>query len=239
MEQRSDYGAVGNRNLEIVHQQSRFTQWMYDQIRPHIRGHVLEIGSGVGTYSRYLIRHDPGVVLSELDPGYVKQLRKRFPKNDVLAFDMSSPKSVAGVRKRHKFDTIIFLNVLEHVREDRRALRLLRSLLRKDGRIICLVPTHKFLYNCIDESIGHCRRYTKDELRSKVERAGYTVESLFSFNAFAIPGWYLNGNLLKQRIVNPSAMRLFNAIVPAFRVIERYVLFRSVGISTIIVARRK
>lgn len=210
---------------------------MYDEIKPFIKGHVLEIGSGVGTYSAYLCKNDKQAVFSEIDPGYVQVLKKRFPKNDVFLFDMSSPEQVSAVGKNHKFDTIIFLNVLEHVKEDQKALKLLRTLLKPKGRIICLVPTHKFLYNSIDKSIGHYRRYTKKEIVAKVEHQGYSIEKVFSFNIFAIPGWFFVGNVLKKKVVTSSSMSLFNAFVPLFKFIEHYILFRSIGISTIIVAR--
>lgn len=232
-----EYTVEGDRSLEITRAQSRFTDWMYDEVRPYVRGHVLEVGSGIGTYSAYIARQDRKAVFSEIDRSYVARLAKRFPRNDVFLLDISDQKHIAAVRRRHRFDTIIFLNVLEHVKDDRRALRLLRTLLVPGGRIICLVPTHKFLYNSIDRSIHHYRRYTKDELSSKVAGAGFKVERMFSFNFFAIFGWWVNGNLLKRSMVGGGALRLFNALVPVFRLFERWVLRRSVGISTIIVAR--
>ena len=232
------YSRAGEKGLEITGEQGRFTDWMYGEIAPYVKGHVLEIGSGLGTYSERLLKRDSGAVFSDVDSAFVRGLKRRFPRNEALILDMSSKSQIAALKKRHRFDTIIFLNVLEHVKNDEEALRLMRSLLSKNGRIICLVPTHPFLYNTMDKSVGHYRRYTKKEISAKIASAGFFVEKAFYFNAFAIPGWYLGG-LLKRNVVPGNAMRLFNTLVPVFRFIERNVLFRSIGISTIVVARRK
>jgi SAM-dependent methyltransferase len=220
----------------VTGDQGRFTQWMFDTIKPYVRGRVLEVGSGIGTFSARLRTIDRNAVFSDVDPDFLRRLRRRFPKNTTLSLDISDPKQMSLARSLGPFDTIVFLNVLEHVEDDVRALRLLRTLLSPTGRIVCLVPTHKFLYNPIDESLGHYRRYTKEELAQKVRTNGYRIEDIFAFNVFAIPGWFVTGNLLRRRTVNPGAMRLFNWFVPVFSLLDRVVLRRRIGISTIVVA---
>ncbi|MBR9700784.1 class I SAM-dependent methyltransferase [Candidatus Woesearchaeota archaeon] len=233
------YPEEGNRSLEITANQTNFTDWMYAEISPWISGHILEIGSGLGTYSRYILKDDPKAVLSDVDVVYVKKLNKKFPKNKAVQLDISDEKQIAKLRKTERFDTIIFLNVLEHVEKDEKALRLLRTLLTPNGRIICLVPTHRWLYNPLDKALGHWRRYTKKELKHKVGNEGYEVEAMFSFNFFAIFGWFLNGNILRKKIIGSGSMKLFNSLVGIFKFIEHYMLFQKIGISTIIVGLNK
>ncbi len=238
MDQR--YSHVGHANLTSIEDAHNFTNWLYDEIRPYLHGSILEVGSGTGTYSRNLVEDFPhsSIVLSDLDQGYVANLTNTLGNERVSArvLDLGEPAHFADLKNR--FDTIIALNVLEHVLDDKRALANVHESLKEGGTAIVLVPAHKALYNRIDAAIGHHRRYTKRELVDKAQEAGFSVEKVFYFNALSILGWYLNGNILKKENVGGGLLSLYNALVPFVRVVERVVLRRRFGISLIVVLRK-
>ena len=111
-------------------------------------------------------------------------------------------------------------------------LLYLNKMLKDNGNLIILVPTHKFLFNVIDKNVGHWRRYTKKELDTKLKKANFKVKKIFSFNFLGIIGWYINGNICKNPQVNTSATKIFDKIIPIEKHLEK--LFRKkIGLSII------
>ena len=139
---------------------------------------------------------------------------------------------------REKIDTAVAVNVLEHINDDTGAFKNVYSSLKKGGHFIVLVPAHQALYNIIDKSIGHYRRYAKKDLIAKAEGAGFKVDELFYFNFFSIFVWYLNGNILKKNTLNAGFLKIFDFFVPVFRALEKNILKGKIGISLIIILEK-
>jgi glycosyltransferase involved in cell wall biosynthesis/phospholipid N-methyltransferase len=215
----------------------RYNAFLFDTIRPAIGQRVLEVGAGTGTMTSFLRDRDR-VVATDVDPEYVHLLERRFdgsPNVDVAAFDLEreAPEPVRAAA----FDTILCLNVLEHVGDDRAAVARLTQLLEPNGRLIVLVPAHRQLYGTIDYAVGHHRRYAKGELSSLLRESGLDVESEIFVNAASTPGWYLNGRVFKRRSVPGFQARLANLLVPVYRLERKLGL--PFGLSLIAVGRRR
>jgi SAM-dependent methyltransferase len=120
------------------------------------------------------------------------------------------------------FDTIVCLNVVEHIPDDVGALRNIYDALEQGGRAIILVPFGPRLYGSLDEVLGHCRRYTKDQLVGSARQAGFEVEEILEFNRPGVPAWWLNGKLLKRRTFGLGQIRLLNVLTPLFRIVDRW-----------------
>lgn len=228
------YSKIGDQNLKAIDNSNKFTDWLFDQIKSDIRGNILEIGSGVGTYSKKLIKKygKDKVVLSDIDSEYLKNLKNEFKKTKILNLDLNKKPNL-----NLKFDTIIALNVLEHVKNDSDALMNLKKILKPNGNLILLVPAHKNLFNEIDKAVGHFRRYKKKELIKKSLKAGFEIKKVFYFNFLAIPAWYVNGNILKKAAISEGAMGFYNKLVPILRFTEEKILKKRVGISLIIILK--
>ena len=236
-----EYSHDGNIHMHIKDKAMNFTAWMYEQIKPYLKGDILEIGSGIGTYSKEVIRDfkESDIILSEIDSSYINILQERFKKNqnvNVKYLDLNNKEHFDKIEK--KFDSVFALNVLEHVEDDHFALNLIYSILKDKGRLILLVPAHKFLYTCHDEAVGHYRRYTKKELSQKGLRTGFKITKTFYFNFVSIFGWYINGKLLKKKTYSEGTMGLFDKLVPFFRIFEKYFLFKKAGISLIAILEK-
>jgi SAM-dependent methyltransferase len=115
------------------------------------------------------------------------------------------------------FDTIVCLNVLEHVEDDLGSLRAMRTLLAPRGRLVLLVPALRTLYGTLDQALGHYRRYGPRELREKFAAAGFLMRHLEYFNLAGIPGWWLTGRVLRRRLLPAASLRWYDRLVPLFR----------------------
>ena len=137
---------------------------------------------------------------------------------------------------RERLDTVVCLNVLEHIEDDRVTLRRLHDALVPGGRLVLLVPAHQWLYGAIDRAIDHYRRYERAGLVSRIEEAGFRVEHTAFFNRLGVLGWYVNSVLLRRTRVPGFQLRLQNLLVPLLRAESALPL--PFGMSLIAVARR-
>ena len=231
---------LGHANLEIISENSRFNEWMYGHIRAGLKekmGNILELGSGVGTISEKIIR-DMGpsahITLTDVSATYVQSLKIKYSslKNvSVSRMDLNIREEYSRIGYE-KYDSIVAINVLEHIKDDLLALHEIYKMLTKGGTLIILVPCHKFLYNIIDKNIGHYRRYTKKGLYHKIEETNFTTVCMHYFNMMGTVGWYLNGNVLKKGGISPIASRWFDRLVPVLDYLDR-ITFNRVGLSLI------
>ncbi len=234
------YSDSGNIILEIMDGSDRFTEWMYEQIKPYLKGRILEIGSGTGTYSRKLFRDFPNtsIILSDLDDEYVHKLETTFEKERPETYKINLEKK-EDFDQVKDFDSAFALNVLEHVEHDVAALQNIYNNMNSGGTLVILVPAHKFLYNCIDIGLDHFRRYDKKEFQQKVSQTKFTIKKMFYFNSLSIPGWYWNGTILKNPIISQNLMKVLNKLVPILRFIEKYILRKKIGISLVVVMKKE
>src|SRR5688572_25996305 len=137
--------------------------------------------------------------------------------------------------KGERLDTIVCLNVLEHIAPDEQVLKAYYDLLEPGGHAIILVPAHMWLYGPCDEALGHVRRYTSTELHTKMQAAGFEIVMMDEFNRLGVPGWYLNKKL-GRRDLNPRQMRVFEWLLPVAKGMEALKLGR--GLSLIGVGRK-
>lgn len=212
-------------------------RWVFDLIAPFLGYSVLEVGSGVGVMSRYLVGRSFPVLLSDHHPAYLQRLRARFGGRVNASFrilDLAAPPYDIGDAR---IDTVVCLNVLEHMADDGRVLRGLAGLLPAGGRLILQVPQYPALFGSLDESYGHFRRYDRVALERALVDAGFAVARIRNFNPLAIPGWILSGKLLRSRRLDPRLTRAFNAIVPLARRVD--FLARLAGLALIAVAERR
>lgn len=232
------YSNEGNKNLLTVNSADRFSNWMYDEIKPHLQGNILELGSGIGTYSEKVVRDfiSSTIIVSDVDREYVRLLKEKFKANENVItsrIDVVNRKCFSNIGL--KVNTVFALNVLEHIEDDVGALNNIYDFLETGGRLVILVPAHSFLFNCIDRAVGHYRRYSIGLMRDKIKQTKFKIEKMFYFNFAAIFGWYINGNVLRKALINENAMGLYNIVVPMVKTIEKHVFFRRIGISLIVV----
>jgi glycosyltransferase involved in cell wall biosynthesis len=211
---------AGYRILRRMQKVSRYNRWMWERLKPFVGSRVLEVGSGVGNMTRFLVSRDR-VVATDLDEKYLRILHHLFDAYShvtIRRFDLNGgPPPVAGER----LDTVLCLNVLEHVEHDQAALQMLHDVLLPGGRLVLLVPALQALYGSLDRALDHHRRYEKVELLDKLRAAGFEIEATWFFNFLGVFGWYLSSRVLKRRTFPPIQLTLYNLLVPLFRLEDR------------------
>ncbi len=216
-----DPDPIGAATLERLAHAPRFNRWLFDRIAPWLGSRILEIGAGIGNLSTFLV--DRGdVVLTDTRPDYLARLRQRFAGHPNVGVARLYLPELDGALATRRFDTIVCLNVLEHVEDDLGGLRVMHTLLAPGGRLVLLVPALPALFGSLDEALGHYRRYTPPQLREKFAATGFAMAHVEYFNLAAIPGWWLAGRVLRRRLIPAASLALYDALVPLFR-LERFV----------------
>jgi 2-polyprenyl-3-methyl-5-hydroxy-6-metoxy-1,4-benzoquinol methylase len=233
---------VGSDTLDLISDAGRLNQWMYDTIKPHCKGKILEIGSGVGNISEFFLKDGSPLMLSDIREVYCNRLEEKFSAEKSLQgiqlIDLTDPNFDAKFKHFFdSFDTVFALNVVEHIYDDSLAIANCRKLLKDDGNLVILVPSYQSLFNGIDKSLDHYRRYNKKTLSDLFLKNNYTIQSKHYFNFMGIFGWFISGKLQKNDSIPGGQMRLYNMLVPIFRIIDVLVL-RTWGLSTIVVGRK-
>ncbi len=222
--------------LQSMRRARGLNRWILQQFRPFVGNRVLEAGCGIGNFTELLLDRQR-LLCVDNDPLYVEMLNWRLGHLEnvrTLKFDLSDGAEYAQV-KGEAVDTIVCLNVLEHIKADEAVLRAYFDLLVPGGHAIILVPAHMWLYGPCDEAIGHERRYTQTELHTKMQAAGFEIVQMGEFNRLGVPGWWLNKQL-GRRDLNPRQMRLFEWLLPVAKGAEAMKL--GPGLSIIGVGRK-
>jgi glycosyltransferase involved in cell wall biosynthesis len=172
---------------------------LLEKVHVDIGLRVLEIGSGTGNLTPILVDSDY-VLCLEKNKTYWEYLKKRV--KGYAGFETVNEDFFEWENKDGKvFDTIISVNVLEHINDDDRFLKKIWKHLEPGGKLITVVPAHQILYSEFDNSIGHYRRYSKKRLKTMLEAAGFDVRSCFYANIASALGWFVFMKLLGQRKV--------------------------------------
>jgi SAM-dependent methyltransferase len=216
-----DMGSAGEKTLQRVAHLTRYNAWLWEQVVPFTGKRVLEVGSGVGTMTRYCLGREL-VLATDVDSQYLDRLHSAFanyPNVVVRPLDLNGP--LPEWLGKYDLDTVLCCNVLEHIEDDETTLSRFAQFLPSGGRVVLIVPALHRLYGAIDKTISHHRRYERNEIVEKLQRAGFVVERTKFFNVLGIPGWYLNSCLLKRTTVPGLQARLNDFLVPLLR-FERY-----------------
>lgn len=217
------YVDPGPETLHALAGAPRFNEWMADTIRPYVGDKILEIGAGIGNLSYKLLPRRKKYMATDLDEEHLARLHNRFqhrPNVGTKKCDLVAREDFRDLKEG--FDTVVCLNVVEHVEDDLEGLRNIHSALEPGGRAIILVPHDQRIFGTLDVALGHYRRYKHSELKERMEQAGFTVERILEFNRVSRYPWYVSGKILKRTALSPFQMRVFDQFVGLWRVIDRF-----------------
>ena len=215
----------------------RYNHWIYESISHALGRRVLEVGSGTGNITRFLCSGGREVTATDVVAAYRGELERLFgdnPKVRVEKFDLTLEAPDTFVAD--PFDSVVCLNVLEHIEDDLFALTQMRNSLAPGGKLALLVPAHRFLYGAFDRAVGHFRRYEKRELAGKLEKAGFIVLEMKFFSLAAALPWLINGRLLKRDYIPAGQADIANLLVPLLK-LER-LIGPPCGLSLIAIAQK-
>jgi SAM-dependent methyltransferase len=162
--QGSGYNYVGS-ELEVFKDARNWKRYWSSAIAPYLRGAVLEVGAGIGANTPFLLA--PSVTrLVRLEPD-AALLAQAPNQGGGSTTTIENRVGVLGDLTAHEtFDTILYLDVLEHIERDRREIEQAAARLSPGGHLVVLAPAFQTLYSAFDKAIGHYRRYTRASLES-------------------------------------------------------------------------
>jgi SAM-dependent methyltransferase len=216
-----DVGAITLRRMATL---SPYNRWLHQRFEPFLGDRILEVGAGVGNQTRFIVAERSLVVASDIEPHYLRELTARFAdRRNVRITSFRFPLSnVAREELRSlNLDTIVCLNVLEHIEDDHGTLRDFAAVLPAGGHLVLLVPALKALYGTLDQHLNHFRRYSMEEVHTKLDQAGFEIATLRFLNSPAVPGWWLNSRVLKRRVMPKGQLKVFKWIMPLLKLEER------------------
>jgi glycosyltransferase involved in cell wall biosynthesis len=211
----------GSSILADLQDARRFNKWMGDKLRPFVGDRVLEIGSGIGTLTSQFIPRDL-YLATDINPHYLRYLDAYSigkPYLHVAQVDAGRPEDFASLAGL--FDTVLIINVLEHVPDPHLALRNIFNALAPGGRIVVLVPQHPKLFNTLDQVLEHRERYTPEGLRASLAEAGFGVDTLVDFNRTSVPAWFLSGRVLHRKRFSRVQLKTLELMMPIVRRLDR------------------
>lgn len=212
----------GLETLQSMRWARRYNRWVTGRIAPFIGDRVLEAGAGIGNTTTHLLDREL-VVAADDNASYLERLAANFSNNPnvrVAEINLEYPDQILKLRE-HLFDTIVCVNVIEHLKPDQEILRSFFEILQPGGRAIILAPQGAWMYGSIDRALDHHRRYSRAEIRQKMERAGFEIEEIFGINRIAPPFWFLNGRVLRRTSVSGTQVRFFDRLVPLVKILDR------------------
>lgn len=230
-------GDLGDEILADISRAHRFNRWMAASIRPWLGHRILEIGAGIGTVTQQLLPRDH-YLATDNEPRHVTVLRNiaigepRLEAEQLDATEVEHFSALTG-----KFDSVICLNVLEHIADARGALRNMASALRPGGRLVVLVPQGRWLFSPMDSALGHVSRYGRQQLDEALREAGLKVVHCRNFNRAGVPGWFLNAVLLRRRRMARLQLKAFDLLVPLWAVFDRVLPWH--GLSLVMVGEKE
>jgi SAM-dependent methyltransferase len=215
---------AGAETLEIMEAAPNYNSWQFSRVAPYLGRRICEVGSGIGNMSALIAGSRPELlVLTDTDPYYRGLLQDRFASSpEVVVDQLTLPDLSARDRYQpYALDTVVALNVIEHIASDVEALGSIAGMLRPGGRAVILVPAFQMLFGSLDRELGHVRRYTRSSLGQRMREAGFRVEQAFYFNLVGTIGWWVNARLRKVPRIPVEQLRYFDALVPMLRLEDR------------------
>jgi SAM-dependent methyltransferase len=226
--------ATQDQAFDVLVGLNRYTGWIASILRPWMRGRFLEIGAGIGNLTRYFLEA-PSLTVVDVNGEYLAELTRRYAPARLATevMDVTAPVDPLGDRV---FDTILMVNVLEHLEDHESVLRRVHRHLAPDGHLLLLVPAHPALFGGVDREAGHVRRYERRGLAATLGGTGFEVVTLRYFNMLGALGWWVNIRLLGRRYLPSLQARLLEWLVPVLRLED--LIAPPFGLSLIAVARR-
>lgn len=230
------------KDLEAMSFAVKYHRWLLDELRPYFGKNIVEVGAGKGSFSEMLLDTEPDS-LSLVEPSEMffdleRNISSGINGTRVGFYHSIFERARSEIISQAKPDTIIYVNVLEHIEDDARELDLIHESLADGGRCLIFVPAMRALFSDFDRDLGHFRRYRKAELETKVRDAGFRILKSKFFDLAGVAPWFVKYRILRSRTLGGGAVSLYdNLVVPIMRQVES-VIAPPIGKNILLVAEK-
>ena len=206
--------------LELFQHAVNWKRYWSAQIAPYVQGTVLDVGCGMGVNAEYVANERvTGYTFLEPDGSLLQQVSAHIPLPPTI-----TQRRIEGTTERLKgerYDTLLYIDVLEHIEDATAELQRANELLATGGHLIIVVPAYPFLYSPFDRAVGHYRRYTERMLDEQMPRSLQKILVRYLDSA----GFALSlGNKLLLRRTSPTMAQISfwdSRIVPLSRITDK------------------
>jgi SAM-dependent methyltransferase len=206
---------------ERMSRAENYFAWQSRLVTRELGRRVVEVGCGLGNFTRMLLDRE-AVIAVDREPACIQRLTERFPDRHnlhAIACDAGSP-AFSALARFHP-DSCVCLNALEHIEDDRQALRGMASILAPGGVVVVIVPAFPALYGPIDRNLGHCRRYSRGSIARLAASTGLRIGKLHYMNAVGFFGWWANSHIFKRGAQSERQIEIFDRyLVPLLSRLE-------------------
>jgi len=230
------------KDLEAMDFAVNYHRWILEIIKPFLGEHLVEVGAGTGAFSELLLETKPKT-LSLVEPSTMVEdlrnnLRRKDTTTEIQIFHDIFAAVAARLKSENAPDSIIYINVLEHIEDDSAELKTVWETLREKGRIFIFVPALPALFSEFDRRIGHFRRYRKTEIEEKCRAAQLRVVHSRYFDVTGIFPWLVKYRLMKSITMESTAVQLYDKfVVPVAKPLESF-LPPPIGKNLLVIAEK-
>jgi len=200
-----------------------YHRWILSIFAPYLGSRVVEVGAGTGSFSELLLEQRlESLSLVEPSTAMYQQLCRRLGESqNVKTYNDIFENVAERIRSAERPDSIIYVNVLEHIADDVHELNVINKTLDTGGRIFIFVPALRWLHGSYDRAINHFRRYTRTELEKKCVASGFKVIESRYFDLLGVLPWWVKYKVLQSNNMEPGAVRFYDQrVVPIARTLE-------------------
>ncbi|MFL5488186.1 MAG: class I SAM-dependent methyltransferase [Gemmatimonadaceae bacterium] len=223
--------------LDAVAEATNYYRWIIDSFAGALGKRIVEAGAGIGTVSELLLeRASPReMLLIEPAENNIPTLHRKFDSDSRVRIHHGY---LEDIGQSVSADTVIAVNVLEHVERDAEFLRAAHTTLGPGGGLLLLVPAVPALYGSLDKAFDHYRRYTRSALEGQLLAAGFEIETLHYLNLLGVAAWFAAGRILHRTTLGRRQVRFYDRfVIPWLRAIESWV-HPPIGQSLLAIARK-
>ena len=217
--------------LKFFDKAINFRNYQFSLFKNYLYGSLAEIGPGNGVYVDRYKKYTSKIYLYEPSKNFLKNLRKKKSKKISIINKFFSI-------KKNKFDTIVSLDVLEHIKDDKKQIRKYYNSLKKSGHLILIVPAFQFLYSNFDKDINHFRRYDKRIIKKLIKKLKFKIIKLDYFDTI---GFFLSlgSKFLSNDYKKNLSKKVFfwDKLIPLSKLLD-FFLFNTIGKSLIVVLKK-
>lgn len=218
----TDFAYVGD-ELELFAHVRNWKAYYTGKILPDIGGSVLEVGAGLGETTVALVggRRFPAWLCLEPDAAMAAKIAAKISDGILPAYCQAMRGFLADLPEGQRFDTILYIDVMEHLDDDGGEFQAAARHLNPGGRLIVVSPAHMWLYSPFDKAIGHFRRYDKASLKGRMSAPGMVLAKMFYLDSVGLAASLANRLLLKQSMPTPQQLQVWDRLlVPMSRIVD-------------------
>lgn len=215
-----------------------YFSWQFRQFKPYIGQRVADLGCGLGNFTSHLLDRELYLGV-DFDSRFVSEILNEYGayKNvEAVEADVTNSRTYSIIKEKH-IDTILCVNVMEHIEDDKGFLQNMVHALPAGGHLCILVPAFQCLFGSLDKADYHFRRYTKKSMIKLFHEMPVNILKKYYLNFVGAIGWFIMGRIVKQKIHSNSNFTLMNKVLPIVSFCER-IIHPPFGQSLVIIIRK-